>query len=50
MDDFTVVRKKLGFYAVIVVCGLVVYGFFILFTFYFLIIKKNFIVFIRGIF
>uniref|UniRef100_A0A8C4M6J6 Amino acid transporter n=1 Tax=Equus asinus asinus TaxID=83772 RepID=A0A8C4M6J6_EQUAS len=49
MDDPTAVRKKLGFYAVTVVCGLVVHGLFILPTLYFLITKKNPIVFIRGI-
>uniref|UniRef100_G3SU05 Amino acid transporter n=1 Tax=Loxodonta africana TaxID=9785 RepID=G3SU05_LOXAF len=49
MDDPTAVRKKLGFYAVTVVCGLVVHGLFILPLLYFFITKKNPIVFIRGI-
>ncbi|KAK2503118.1 hypothetical protein MC885_015096, partial [Smutsia gigantea] len=49
MDDPTAVRKKLGFYAVTVVCGLVVHGLFILPLLYFCITKKNPIVFIRGV-
>ncbi|XP_053776964.1 excitatory amino acid transporter 5 isoform X3 [Desmodus rotundus] len=49
MDDPTAVGKKLGFYAVTVVCGLVVHGLFILPLLYFLITKKNPIVFIRGV-
>ncbi|XP_023392574.1 excitatory amino acid transporter 5 isoform X2 [Pteropus vampyrus] len=49
MDDPTAVGKKLGFYAVTVVCGLVVHGLFILPLLYFFITKKNPIVFIRGI-
>ena len=49
MDDPTAVRKKLGFYAVTVVCGLVVHGLFILPLLYFFITKKNPIVFIRGV-
>ncbi|XP_065768922.1 excitatory amino acid transporter 5 isoform X2 [Muntiacus reevesi] len=49
MDNPTTVGKKLGFYAVTVVCGLVVHGLFILPLLYFFITKKNPIVFIRGI-
>lgn len=49
MDDPTAVGKKLGYYAVTVVCGLVVHGLFILPLLYFFITKKNPIVFIRGI-
>ncbi|KAM8789411.1 excitatory amino acid transporter 5 [Rhynchonycteris naso] len=49
MDDPTAVGKKLGFYAVTVVCGLVVHGLFILPLLYFFITKKNPIVFIRGV-
>ncbi|XP_060062183.1 excitatory amino acid transporter 5 isoform X4 [Erinaceus europaeus] len=49
MDDPTAVRKKLGFYAITVVCGLVVHGLFILPLLYFFITKKNPIVFIRGV-
>ncbi|KAF7468051.1 excitatory amino acid transporter 5 isoform X1 [Marmota monax] len=49
MDDPKAVRKKLGFYAITVVCGLVVHGLFILPLLYFLITKKNPIVFIRGV-
>lgn len=49
MDDPTAVGKKLGFYAVTVVCGLVVHGLFILPLLYFVITKKNPIVFIRGV-
>ncbi|KAI5938078.1 Excitatory amino acid transporter 5 [Manis javanica] len=49
MDDPTAIRKKLGFYAVTVVCGLVVHGLFILPLLYFFITKKNPIVFIRGV-
>ncbi|KAM9687355.1 excitatory amino acid transporter 5 [Trichechus inunguis] len=49
MEDPTAVRKKLGFYTVTVVCGLVVHGLFILPLLYFFITKKNPIVFIRGI-
>ncbi|KAK1340024.1 hypothetical protein QTO34_018588 [Cnephaeus nilssonii] len=49
MDDPTVVGKKLGFYAVTVVCGLVVHGLVILPLLYFFITKKNPIVFIRGV-
>ncbi|XP_077882393.1 excitatory amino acid transporter 5 isoform X2 [Ictidomys tridecemlineatus] len=49
MDDPKAVRKKLGFYAITVVCGLVVHGLFILPLLYFLITRKNPIVFIRGV-
>ncbi|XP_030428279.1 excitatory amino acid transporter 5 [Gopherus evgoodei] len=49
MDDPTAIGKKLGFYAITVVCGLVVHGLFILPMMYFFITKKNPIVFIRGI-
>ncbi|KAG8518957.1 Excitatory amino acid transporter 5, partial [Galemys pyrenaicus] len=49
MDDPTAVRKKLGFYAITVVCGLVVHGLVILPLLYFFITKKNPIVFIRGV-
>ncbi|XP_077005730.1 excitatory amino acid transporter 5 isoform X3 [Tamandua tetradactyla] len=49
MDDPTAVGKKLGLYAVTVVCGLVVHGLFILPLLYFFITKKNPIVFIRGV-
>ncbi|XP_004607177.2 excitatory amino acid transporter 5 [Sorex araneus] len=49
MDDPAAVRKKLGFYAVTVVCGLVAHGLFLLPLLYFLITKKNPIVFIRGV-
>ncbi|PNI71468.1 SLC1A7 isoform 2 [Pan troglodytes] len=49
MDDPRAVGKKLGFYSVTVVCGLVLHGLFILPLLYFFITKKNPIVFIRGI-
>ncbi|XP_070601981.1 excitatory amino acid transporter 5 isoform X1 [Erythrolamprus reginae] len=49
MDDPTAIGKKLGFYAVTVLCGLVVHGLVILPMMYFFITKKNPIVFIRGI-
>jgi Na+/H+-dicarboxylate symporter len=49
MDDPKAVGKKLGFYAITVVCGLMVHGLFILPLLYFFITKKNPIVFIRGI-
>ncbi|XP_019521975.1 PREDICTED: excitatory amino acid transporter 5 [Hipposideros armiger] len=49
MDDPTAVGKKLGYYAVTVVCGLVVHGLLILPLLYFFITKKNPIVFIRGV-
>ncbi|XP_006149475.1 excitatory amino acid transporter 5 [Tupaia chinensis] len=49
MDDPRAVGKKLGFYSITVVCGLVVHGLFILPLLYFFITKKNPIVFIRGI-
>uniref|UniRef100_G1NXU2 Amino acid transporter n=1 Tax=Myotis lucifugus TaxID=59463 RepID=G1NXU2_MYOLU len=47
--DPTTVGKKLGFYAVTVVCGLVVHGLVILPLLYFFITRKNPIVFIRGV-
>lgn len=43
------VGKKLGFYAVTVVGGLVVHGLLILPLLYFLVTRKNPIVFIRGV-
>ncbi|XP_041063751.1 solute carrier family 1 member 7a [Carcharodon carcharias] len=49
MDDPTAIGKKLGFYAITVVCGLVVHGLFVLPMVYFFITKKNPIVYIRGI-
>lgn len=49
MDDPKAVGKKLGFYAVTVVCGLVIHGLLILPLLYFLITRKNPIVFIRGV-
>ncbi|KAK1165068.1 excitatory amino acid transporter 5-like [Acipenser oxyrinchus oxyrinchus] len=49
MDDPTAIGKKLGFYAITVVLGLVLHGLFILPSMYFFITKKNPIVFIRGI-
>nr|XP_013806062.1 PREDICTED: excitatory amino acid transporter 5 [Apteryx mantelli mantelli] len=49
MDDPSTIGKKLGFYAITVVCGLVVHGLFILPMTYFFITKKNPIVFMRGI-
>nr|AAB88289.1 glutamate transporter 5A [Ambystoma tigrinum] len=49
MDDPTAIGKKLGFYAITVVCGLVVHGLFILPMMYLFITKKNPIVFIRGV-
>nr|XP_033771133.1 excitatory amino acid transporter 5 [Geotrypetes seraphini] len=49
MDDPTAIGKKLGFYAITVVCGLVVHGLFILPLTYLFITKKNPIVFIRGV-
>ncbi|XP_008826639.1 excitatory amino acid transporter 5 isoform X2 [Nannospalax galili] len=49
MDDPKVVGKKLGFYAVTVVCGLVLHGLLILPLLYFLVTRKNPIVFTRGV-
>ncbi|MBN3302276.1 excitatory amino acid transporter 5-like isoform X1 [Amia ocellicauda] len=49
MDDPTAIGKKLGFYAITVVLGLVLHGLFILPCMYFFITKKNPIVYIRGI-
>ncbi|GCC23389.1 hypothetical protein chiPu_0001784 [Chiloscyllium punctatum] len=49
MDDPTAIGKKLGFYAITVVCGLVVHGLFVLPMVYLFITKKNPIVYIRGI-
>ncbi|XP_038622065.1 excitatory amino acid transporter 5 [Tachyglossus aculeatus] len=49
MDDPSAIGRKLGFYAITVVCGLMVHGLLLLPTVYFLITRKNPIVFIRGI-
>ncbi|KAM8999799.1 excitatory amino acid transporter 5 isoform 1-T1 [Sarcophilus harrisii] len=49
MDDPTTIGKKLGFYAITIVCGLIVHGLLILPMLYFVITKKNPIIFIRGI-
>ncbi|XP_006634900.1 excitatory amino acid transporter 5 [Lepisosteus oculatus] len=49
MDDPSAIGKKLGFYAITVVLGLVLHGLFILPCMYFFITKKNPIVYIRGI-
>ncbi|XP_071372473.1 solute carrier family 1 member 7a isoform X2 [Centroberyx affinis] len=49
MDDPTAMGKKLGFYAITVVMGLVLHGLFILPAMYFFITKKSPIVYIRGI-
>lgn len=49
MDDPTAVRKKLGLYAMTVVCGLLTHGLFLLPLLYFLVTRKNPIVFIRGV-
>ncbi|XP_061681887.1 solute carrier family 1 member 7b isoform X4 [Syngnathoides biaculeatus] len=49
MSDPSAMGKKLGFYAVTVVFGLVVHGLFILPAMYFFITKKSPIVYIRGI-
>lgn len=49
MDDPKAVGKKLGLYAVTVVCGLVLHGLLILPFLYFLITRKNPIVFLRGV-
>ncbi|XP_034270991.1 excitatory amino acid transporter 5 isoform X2 [Pantherophis guttatus] len=49
MDDPTAIGKKLGFYAVTVLCGLFFHGLVILPMMYFFITKKNPVVFIRGI-
>ncbi|XP_018608812.1 solute carrier family 1 member 7a [Scleropages formosus] len=49
MDDPSAMGKKLGFYAVTVVMGLVLHGLFILPAMYFFITKKSPIVYIRGI-
>ncbi|XP_029474245.1 excitatory amino acid transporter 5 [Rhinatrema bivittatum] len=49
MDDPTAIGKKLGFYALTVVCGLLVHGLLILPMMYLFITKKNPIVFIRGV-
>ncbi|CAJ1071749.1 solute carrier family 1 member 7a [Xyrichtys novacula] len=49
MDDPSAMGKKLGFYAITVVMGLVLHGLFILPAMYFFITKKSPIVYIRGI-
>ncbi|KAM9501502.1 solute carrier family 1 member 7a [Clarias gariepinus] len=49
MDDPSAMGKKLGFYAITVVTGLIVHGLFILPAMYFFITKKSPIVYIRGI-
>ncbi|TNN81514.1 Excitatory amino acid transporter 5 [Liparis tanakae] len=49
MDDPSAMGKKLGFYAMTVVMGLVLHGLFILPAMYFFITKKSPIVYIRGI-
>ncbi|XP_047012654.1 solute carrier family 1 member 7a isoform X1 [Ictalurus punctatus] len=49
MDDPSAMGKKLGFYAITVVIGLIVHGLFILPAMYFFITKKSPIVYIRGI-
>ncbi|XP_077391479.1 solute carrier family 1 member 7b [Festucalex cinctus] len=49
MSDPSAMGKKLGFYAVTVVLGLVLHGLFILPAMYFFITKKSPIVYIRGI-
>ncbi|XP_016139150.1 solute carrier family 1 member 7a [Sinocyclocheilus grahami] len=49
MDDPSAMGKKLGFYAITVVMGLVLHGLFILPSMYFFITKKSPIVYIRGI-
>ncbi|KAE8293824.1 Excitatory amino acid transporter 5 Solute carrier family 1 member 7 [Larimichthys crocea] len=49
MSDPSAMGKKLGFYAVTVVFGLILHGLFILPAMYFIITKKSPIVYIRGI-
>ncbi|KAJ8277892.1 hypothetical protein GJAV_G00081330 [Gymnothorax javanicus] len=49
MSDPSAMGKKLGYYAVTVVLGLVLHGLFILPSIYFFITKKSPIVYIRGI-
>lgn len=49
MSDPSAMGKKLGFYAITVVMGLVLHGLFILPAMYFFITKKSPIVYIRGI-
>ncbi|KAL1022739.1 hypothetical protein UPYG_G00031700 [Umbra pygmaea] len=49
MSDPSAMGKKLGFYAVTVVFGLILHGLFILPAMYFFITKKSPIVYIRGI-
>lgn len=49
MSDPSAMGKKLGFYAVTVVMGLILHGLFILPSIYFFITKKSPIVYIRGI-
>ncbi|KAK1786556.1 hypothetical protein P4O66_003007 [Electrophorus voltai] len=49
MDDLSSMGKKLGFYVITVVMGLILHGLFILPTMYFFITKKSPVVYIRGI-
>ncbi|KAG7252999.1 hypothetical protein CRUP_020929, partial [Coryphaenoides rupestris] len=49
MSDPSAMGKKLGFYAITVVFGLILHGLFILPAMYFFITKKSPIVYIRGI-
>ncbi|XP_073678857.1 solute carrier family 1 member 7b [Garra rufa] len=49
MSDPSAMGKKLGFYAITVVMGLILHGLFILPSMYFFITKKSPIVYIRGI-
>ncbi|XP_076134385.1 solute carrier family 1 member 7b isoform X3 [Alosa pseudoharengus] len=49
MSDPSAMGKKLGFYAITVVMGLILHGLFILPSIYFFITKKSPIVYIRGI-
>ncbi|KAJ3599266.1 hypothetical protein NHX12_033229, partial [Muraenolepis orangiensis] len=49
MSDPSAMGKKLGFYAITVVMGLILHGLFILPAMYFFITKKSPIVYIRGI-
>ncbi|XP_062849041.1 solute carrier family 1 member 7a isoform X2 [Trichomycterus rosablanca] len=49
MDDPSAMGRKLGFYAITVVMGLIVHGLFILPAMYFFITRKSPIVYIRGI-
>ncbi|TSS97565.1 Excitatory amino acid transporter 5 [Bagarius yarrelli] len=49
MDDPSTMGKKLGFYAITVVIGLIIHGLFILPAMYFFITRKSPIAYIRGI-